>query len=236
LEVQLMCFSPQADLIGGLVVSGAGVDALRHVRHRREIALAALPLLFGIHQLVEVLAWLGLDGLLPTDVTQAAIQSYLWIAFVLPLAVPLAIRLIEPDPNRRRAMTPLVIIGAGVTAVLCAELLDGPAAAEVCGRYISYDAGLSFGGEITALYVVATCVPLLLSTVRRLVAFGIANLIAVGALAWAMSAGFISLWCAWAAVASLVIVIHLRSSEERSVVDSAVSAQDAPTHRIRPRR
>jgi Family of unknown function (DUF6629) len=43
-----MCFSAQADLVGGVVITVIGVDAVRHVRHRRElIALAPIPLLLG---------------------------------------------------------------------------------------------------------------------------------------------------------------------------------------------
>ena len=48
-----MCFSPQADFVAGAVVAGVGVETLRRVRFRRELVVGALPLLFGVHQLVE---------------------------------------------------------------------------------------------------------------------------------------------------------------------------------------
>jgi len=36
-----VCFSPQADLGGGVLICAIGIDAVRHIRHRREfIALA----------------------------------------------------------------------------------------------------------------------------------------------------------------------------------------------------
>jgi len=55
-----MCFSPQADLIGGAVVAGLGVDALFHVRQRHDqVALAAVPLLLGLHQIDELWSGLG---------------------------------------------------------------------------------------------------------------------------------------------------------------------------------
>jgi hypothetical protein len=208
-----VCFSAEADLITGVVVGGAGIDALRHVRHRREWAVASLPLIFGVHQMIETLTWWGLDGDIPESLGRAATWVYLVIAFVLPLLVPIAILLIEPDSRRRRTVAPFVLLGAAVTVTLLYELFTGPVTAEVEGLYIAYDVSLDFGGEITALYVIATCVPLLLSTSTRFVIFGILNLAAVAVLAWLMATGVISLWCAWAAVTSIVIVIHLRAGE-----------------------
>jgi hypothetical protein len=58
-----VCFSPQADFVAGAVVAGVGVETLRRVRTRRELIVGALPLLFGVHQLVEGFVWLGLRGL-----------------------------------------------------------------------------------------------------------------------------------------------------------------------------
>ena len=58
-----MCFSPQADIVGGLLICAIGVDAVRHIRQRREfIALAWIPVLLGAHELIEALVWLWLQG------------------------------------------------------------------------------------------------------------------------------------------------------------------------------
>jgi hypothetical protein len=57
-----VCFSPEADVMAGIVVSGVGVDALRHVRHRRYLPLAVIPLILGLHQVVEAFAWWGMQG------------------------------------------------------------------------------------------------------------------------------------------------------------------------------
>ena len=58
-----MCFSPQADFTAGAVITGVGVQTLRRVRVRRELIVGALPLLLGIHQLLEGFVWLGLPGI-----------------------------------------------------------------------------------------------------------------------------------------------------------------------------
>ena len=223
-----MCFSPEADLVGGLIITGAGVDAVRHVGSRREIGLAALPLAFGAHQVIEAFAWWGLDGLVPPELGDAAAWVYVLIAFLLPAAVPLVVRAVEPAPARRKAMAWLGVIGAAVSAALVLQLADGPLAVTDAGRYLDYDAGLVYGGQIAALYVAATCGPALLSSIRRVQLFGAINLVIVLGLARLQAAGLISLWCAWAAVASILIVLHLRGRErERESVPAASEAGES---------
>jgi hypothetical protein len=207
-----VCFSPEADLVGGLVVTGAGVDAVRHLRHKREIGMALLPLAFGAHQVIEALAWWGLGGVVPEEVGEAAAWLYLLIAFLLPLAVPLVVRAVEDDPVRRGIMAGFAALGGAVAAALIVQLADGPLVVRDAGRYLDYDAGLTYGGVIAALYIAAVCVPLLASSIGRIRLFGAANLAAVLALAWLLSSGLISLWCAWAAVTSIVIALHLRTA------------------------
>ncbi len=226
-----MCFSPQADLVGGLIVTGAGIDALRHTTTRRHIGLAALPLAFGTHQIIEAVAWWGLAGVIPTRVGDAAAWTYVLIAFLLPAAVPPIVRSIETDPTRRTAMAWLALIGAAVGAALILQLADGPLVVRDAGRYLHYDAGLVYGGPTAALYIAATCGPPLLSSARRLRLFGAVNLPIVLGLAWLLSAGLISLWCAWAAIASILIVLYLRSEQRHP---PATPATEAKRHPDRP--
>jgi len=60
------------------------------------------------------------------------------------------------------------------------------------------------------LYVVAACGALVLCSYRDLAALGLMNLVAVPVLMWLTVSGFISLWCFWAAIVSVVIDFHLR--------------------------
>ena len=60
-----MCFSAEADLVAGVVVTAIGIDAIQRVHSRKEVPLAALPLLFGVHTLIEAFVWWGLEGKVP---------------------------------------------------------------------------------------------------------------------------------------------------------------------------
>lgn len=206
-----MCFSPEADIVAALVVTGVGVDTVRHIGHDREWALATLPIVFGIHQGIEVVVWWGLDRRIPADLTHNAAWLYLAIAFgVIPAAVPFAVHRLEADDRRRALMAPLIGLGVVVAIALMIPVIRGPISFVDAGNHIAYSVSTDFGGLITVGYVVATCGALLLSSDKVVVIYGAVNLVAVTTLAALQTTGVISLWCVLAAVTSIAIAIHLR--------------------------
>jgi hypothetical protein len=213
-----MCFSPEVDLVAGVVVTAVGVDAIRRARAPEELPLASLPLLLGIHQLVEVFVWRGLEGSGLARLGDAAVWTYLAIAFLLPVWVPLAVRGVEPSRRRRTAMTRLAAAGLAATLVLFFSLLRGPVGAAVDGLHIAYVVDIPGGGVAGVLYVIATCGALLASSDRVIRWFGVSNLVAVTVLAWLTVGGLTSLWCVWAAVTSVAIDLYLRDEEGRPIV------------------
>jgi len=213
-----MCFSPEVDLVAGVVVTAVGVDAIRRARTPEELPLASLPLLLGIHTLIEVFVWRGLEGSASAGVGDAAIWAYLAIAFILPVWVPLAVRGVEPSRRRRTIMTRLGVVGGLASAVLVFSLVRGPVDAVVDGLHISYLIAIPGGGIAGTLYVIAACGALLVSSDRLIRYFGISNLAAVTVLAWLTVDGLTSLWCVWAAVTSVAIDLYLRREEVRPVV------------------
>jgi hypothetical protein len=207
-----VCFSPEGDLVGGIVVTAIGVDAVRHLRHRHDhLALAALPLLLGFHQIDEAFVWWGLQGVVPHGLGRAAMWIYLLIAFVaLPIFVPLVIMLLEPTSRRKWRIAPFLVIGAGVSTVLLVTMLRNRPTVTLGSYHLAYSIGLQHGIIVIGLYVVATCGSLLASGLRDIVVFGVANLVAVVILARLSADGFASLWCFYAAVACGAILLHMR--------------------------
>ena len=209
-----MCFSPEADAAVGVIVTAVGIDALRHVRASNEIVLGALPLLFGVHQLTEAFVWWGLEGRAAHVIETVAVWAYLVFAFaLLPALVPLAVGLVERTLGRRRIIAACGALGAAVAVGLTVPMFRGPVTATIESRHIEYHVeALGHGGQLTSLYIVATCGALLASSYRDLAALGLASLIAVPLLVWLTVGGFVSLWCFWAAIVSIVIAFHLRRS------------------------
>ena len=212
-----MCFSPQADIAGGLLICAIGVDAVRHIGQRREfIALAWIPVLLGAHQFIEALVWLWLQGHVPRGIGHVALWAYLLIAFVvLPVFVPLAVIALEPTRRRKQMMAPFAVLGAVIAMTLLAAMVRGPVGVKLDPYHLSYSIRLSDGFWVVALYVVAVCGPLLVSGYRNVALFGAVNLVAVIVIARLTISGFASVWCGWAAVSSAAIALHCRFAKPR---------------------
>ena len=213
-----MCFSPQADVVGGVVICAIGVDAVRHIRQRREfIALAWIPLLLGAHQFIEALVWLWLQGHVPRGIGHVALWAYLLIAFVvLPVFVPLAVIAVEPTRRRKQMMAPFALLGAVIAVTLLAAMVRGPVGVKLDPYHLSYGIRLPDGFLIVTLYVVAVCGPLPVSGYCIVALFGVVNLVAVIIIARLTISGFASVWCGWAAVSSAAIALHCRFAKPRS--------------------
>ncbi len=179
-------------------------------------------MLLGGH-LVEVLVWQGLTGEVDPSVGRQAMWVYLAVALLVPpILVPFAIRAVEPDPGRRRTMTSLGWVGVALAGVYLVGMLGGPVSVRIERNHLAYQLGMDHGGLLAGIHALVACAPPMLSPERRIAAFGWANLAAVVFLAWVESSALTSLWCAWAAVASLAIAAHLRRVPREAEVQMRV--------------
>ena len=206
------CLSAEVDLFAAFAIGALGIDALRHVSHRRQLALAAIPMTLAIHQLTEAGVWWSLVGSIPEAAGTVSMYLYLAIALVVvPILIPIGVRSVEPEAKRRRSMTPFLVGGVAVGIVLAAALVVGPVRASIGGHYIDYGVGSTYYPIIGALYIGAVAVPLIMSSHRPFAWLGVINLVLVGGLAYLLMAGLISLWCGAAALQSVVIAHYLRT-------------------------
>jgi hypothetical protein len=206
-----MCFSPEADFTAGVVIAGVGVETLRRVRARRELIVAALPLLFGIHQLVEGFVWLGLRGQVSTGLGDAAKEAYIVFAHaVLPIIVPVGFMLVEPNDRRARWVWPLVCLGLVMGLYLLWQVTAYPVGAQEDAHCIDYTTHTPNDVLIGVLYVVATCGPALISSRRYLRRFGLVSVIGVIATTLVRVDELTSLWCVYVALISVLILEHFR--------------------------
>jgi hypothetical protein len=206
-----MCFSPQADFTAGAVVAGIGVQTLWRVRARRELIIAALPVLLGAHQFVEGFVWLGLRGEVSSTVADTARDAYIVFAHaVLPAIVPFGFALMEPRRRRARSLWPLALLGAGLGSYLFWQVTAYPVGAQERAHCIDYTTHTPNDYLIGALYVLVTCGPALLSSRRYIRWFGLLSLLGVIATAIVRVDELTSLWCVYVAFVSVLILEHFR--------------------------
>ncbi len=209
-----MCFSATANFVGSGVLAGLGVATLVKVRHRREWMFAALPTLFAIHQFTEGFVWLGLDGKLSPAVTHDMGAAFmLYAQGILPLLIPLSVMLFEQDRASRLRMRLFVWFGGLTTLYILWALAAFPTEIGVRGNSVTYLNQATNNGWVAVAYVIATCGSLFFSKQRPMVLFGAANLAILLVVMAVKRYAFTSLWCAYAAIASAMILVYFWRSE-----------------------
>ena len=212
-----MCFSAAANFVGSGVLGAVGVVTLTKVKHRRELLFAALPTLFAIHQFIEGFVWLGLDGILsPTVAHDMGAAFMLYAQGLLPFLLPLSVLLFEPNAKSRSRMLPFLVLGGATTLYILWALTAFPLQLYVKGNSIVYINQATNNTAVALLYVIATCGSLFFSKIKMMVIFGAANLAILLVVMEFKRYAFTSLWCAYAAVASVIILAYFwRSSRYR---------------------
>ncbi len=212
-----MCFSATANFVGSGVLGAIGVVTLTKVKHRRELLFAALPTLFAVHQFIEGFVWLGLDGILsPVVAHDMGAAFMLYAQGLLPFLLPLSVVLFEPNVKSRRRMLPFLVLGGATTLYILWALTAYPLQLYVRGNSIVYINQATNNTAVAVLYVIATCGSLFFSKIRMMVIFGAANLVILLVVMAFKRYAFTSLWCAYAAIASAIILGYFwRSSGER---------------------
>jgi hypothetical protein len=205
-----VCFSKTADLVAGTALLPVAALTLRQVRYPRELWFALLPAIFAVHQFLEIAVWAGLDGDVSPGAANLAMRAYLFIAWpLLPVYMPLAVMMLEPPGRGRRWAAPFVALGAIVSVYLGFVVLANPV------QVIRHPYGLEYLTVVqhpmvwAVLYVVAVIGPPLMSGYRSIVAFGVLNLVGLIVVAVFYFNAFASLWCVFAGVSSVLMLVHM---------------------------
>jgi len=200
--------------VGSGVLGTLGIITFTQVKHRRELLFAALPTLFAIHQFIEGFVWLGLDGVLSPAVTHAAAAAFmLYAQGLLPFLLPLSVLLFEPTVKSRRRMLPFLWVGTGTALYILWALTAYSLQVYVKNNSIVYINQATNNTAVAILYVIATCGSLFFSKIKDMIVFGAANLTILLVVMAVKRYAFTSLWCAYAAAASVVILVYFWQSK-----------------------
>ncbi len=203
-----MCFSATASFTAGAALSAVGAVTVRRARGKAELPLAAIPLLFGVQQISEGFLWVSLRHGMPN---LASWSMYIFTAFshvIWPILIPFAILLVETKRWRKSALRIFLGLGLAVGFYLLYFLITLPMTAQIYHNSIFYDTRHFYIYGVLALYLLATCVSGLFSRHWCINVFGVLAFV-LAVIAYEVSVKtFVSVWCFYAAVLSLLVLVH----------------------------
>ncbi|MGA9861706.1 MAG: DUF6629 family protein [Terriglobales bacterium] len=158
-----------------------------------------------------------MDGILSPAVAHDMGAAFmLYAQGLLPFLLPLSVLLFEPTAKSRRRMLPFLVLGGATTLYILWALTAYPLQLYVKGNSIVYINQATNNTVVAFLYVIATCGSLFFSKIRMMVIFGAANLAILLVVMEIKRYAFTSLWCAYAAIASVIILAYFwRTSGSR---------------------
>jgi hypothetical protein len=211
-----MCFSATASFIAAGITGAVGIVALSRTKAPREWPLAAVPLIFAAQQSVEGLLWLQFP--IAPDRPSSTFLTYLFLLFAevaWPVYAPVACLFIEPNKHRRLAMTVCLIVGVAVAGYYLVSIFSHPHTARIIGHHVAYASEREVSYIMGTAYLLATGGVIALSSHRAMVA--LATIVIIGAyvsymLYWE---SFVSVWCFFAAIASVIILAQFEWEHRR---------------------
>jgi hypothetical protein len=222
-----VCFSAAASFTAGSALIAVGGLTLSKSRGRAELPLALIPLLFGVQQLTEGGLWIALNHHLPTLQSWTTHIFSLFSHVLWPVFVPFAILMVETHRRRRTALGVFQALGLAVGLYLLYVLIRSPVTAHIHQSSIFYDSPHFYLAGVVVLYLSATCISGLFSSHRCLNVFGLLAF-ALAILAYEVSMRtFVSVWCFYAAVLSLLIYLHFSGPMQACRSPLAESAEPA---------
>jgi len=202
-----ICFSATASFTAGIALLAIGSITIRRTHEWVEVPYAAIPLIFGLQQLVESLLWRNLPA--QDMATHVLTIAYLLFSNVLwPIYVPVAVWLLEPRSARRRTIALTVAAGSAVGLFFLAAIIAHPVTSAIKGMHIKYHVPHHHDTIAVAVYAAATCLAPLLSTHKMVRLFGIVLTASMIVTATIYLRWFASVWCFFAAVVSAMVLLH----------------------------
>lgn len=213
-----MCFSAGASFSAAAFLSIIGLLSLRKAPKNYHL-FAAVPLLFAMQQASEGVLW-RLSLTESSDaLRQGMIYTFLFFAFVVwPSWIPTSFYWFETNSKRSLTLAVLSCFGLIVSGFLLVSLYMHGASANAIGCHIVYSVpnlvpGLKTFGLL--IYATPTILPFFISSLPGASFVGL--LIALSCLlAWLIwYAAFTSVWCFFASIISLFVLIYLPSKQRK---------------------
>lgn len=222
-----MCFSASASFTAGVLLTFVGTETLRKVHKPSQIALAGIPVFFAFQQFTEGVIWLTINHTGYAGLQTVFTYIFIIMAQVLwPILIPLSVLLLEENKLRKKLLSVLFTVGIVIGLYYLYRTMIYDIYAEASSRHIVYQGANKDPLLILAMffYLLATIVPLFVSSVKRAYILGI-----IMGVSFIISAVFYmkcltSVWCFFAAVISFVVFYIIRDAHKKYVFNKTGKA------------
>jgi hypothetical protein len=211
-----MCFSTEASFTAAIILGGMGCAITKSAPSKNFYFLASIPLLFALQQLSEGVIWYNFAyHQLPAIFLQFAIRFYLILAFLVwPIWIPLSLFATEEVTWRRFLIGTDLLAGCCLSFVNLSFALKQEATVQIVNHSIQYMGSIP---NQLIIYPLIVLIPCFLSSLKNIHLFG--WLIAGGYLLanYFYQTTFVSVWCFFAAIISVVIYKILRDNQTNEI-------------------
>lgn len=224
-----MCFSAPVSLAASSLLLPAGLYSLRLVYYQNPgyISLASIPIAFAIQQICEALVWLGIEG---SSVVETNLGAFGFLAFAYWFWLfwsPWSVAQSELNSSVRRICWGFGILGFIYGGLLYFPMLIYPQwlSIHVVHHSLEYDTRLIFDPWFSQqfdrlFYAIIILVPFALASNRSLKVFGGAVCLSAITSHWLLNQVFVSVWCFFAAILSLLILFICRTASTMNLQEN----------------
>lgn len=206
-----MCFSAEVSYTAAGALTFIGAAALKRFSSQNFIFLALIPLLFALQQLSEGILWTQFNqGQQSNFISFAAERSFLIFAFLIwPVWIPLSLVMVENVAWRQNVLYFILACGIVLSAINLYFGLTQNVNVNIINHSIHYS-GIVPRQDIA--YPLIVLLPMFISSINRVWIFGVLVTISYTVADYFYSETFVSVWCFFAALVSLILYKVLKDN------------------------
>lgn len=213
-----MCFSATASFTTGAVLVVAGAVTLSKVRRGRhgkdlsQLAFAAIPLFFGLQQLIEGMVWISFSN---AQFNMIATYMYAIFSHVFwPIYAPWVALMMEKSPIRKKMIEVTFVIGIAIGLYLLSSIIFYPVTSQITNNSICYTVNYFDTRTVGIIYLIGVSLGAIISSNKTVRAFGIGIVISAILATIFYTQFLVSTWCFFCAILSLIVYLHVAHVEK----------------------
>lgn len=221
-----MCFSATASFAAGAVLTAIGAVALKKTTKPQQLPFAGIPLLFAAQQFAEGFLWLSLSNSEYAIFKEPCTYLFLFFAQIFwPTWVPLAVLKLETSEKKKKILKIMLATGILVSLYFlsCMMIFPVDGVIQECHIFYTFGYPVIMTPIVSVFYAMATIGSLMFSSVKGMKLFGVSVFIAYLVTGIFYLDYFVSVWCFFSAILSLIIVsviYRLRPGVQSAVGES----------------